>query len=70
MCISHGRQQRNDLPPMPAIAAEILVHCEYQAIGVQFGGQHQARIDQRHGGILLVPIRIPGCFAEKCRIEP
>ena len=58
--ISLGRQQRNDLPPMPAIAAEIRVQCEHLAIGVQFGEPHQARIGQRHGGVLLVPIRVLG----------
>ena len=32
--ISLGRQQRNDVPPMPAIAAEMRVQCEHLAIGV------------------------------------
>jgi hypothetical protein len=45
------RQQRNDLPPVPTVAAEIRVECEHLAIGVQFGEAHQACIGQGHWGV-------------------
>ena len=38
---------------MPAVAAEMRVQGEHLAIGVQLGEPHQARIGQRHGGVLI-----------------
>ena len=64
MCISLGREQRNDLPPLPAIAAEIHVQCEHLAIGVQFGEPHQARVGQRHGGVLVAAHEEGGAVRE------
>ena len=51
---SKGRQQRDQLPSMPPIDAEVPVNGEYLAVVDQFRHPHKARIGEAHRQILVL----------------